>query len=481
MPGGSGSRIAIAPSTPGRHRLGRVVEHLHVVARHPHRRRAGLDRHRVEPAQVRGDRPAGLGLPPVVDDRHAEQRAGPLVGVGVEPLAGEEDALERAEVVAGHQGAVGVLALDRPVGGGGGEHGLDAMVADDPPERARIGGADRFAFVENGGGAGEQGCVDDVGVPDDPADIGCREPHVARADVVDVLHRPAQGHRVAAVVAHDALRAAGGAGGVEHVERVCRRDLDAVGRLGVGDQLVPVDLLPVGVTHPHLGAALLALQHDHGLGLVLAAVERGIQHRLVLDDPAGLDAAARSHDDGRLGVLDPRGQLGRCEPAEDDRVDGAEPGAGEHRHDRLGHHRHVDHDPVALLDPQRGERAGEGGDLVEQLGVGEGGDRVRDGAVVDQGRLVATPVAHVAVEGVEAGVERAAPEPSVEGRVGVVEHAGRLGDPLDRLRGIPPEGVRVGDRLLVCRCVGAVAHDPIVDPPGGGRATGSVGIVRGRA
>jgi hypothetical protein len=82
-----GDRALVA----GRHRLAGVVEHLHVVAGHAHRRRARLDRHRLQAAQVRRDRPAGLGLPPVVDDRHAEHLAGPLVGVGVEALAGEEE------------------------------------------------------------------------------------------------------------------------------------------------------------------------------------------------------------------------------------------------------------------------------------------------------------------------------------------------------------------------------------------------------
>ncbi len=71
------------------------------------------------------------------------------------------------------------------------------------------------------------------------------------------------------------------------------------------------------------------------------------------------------------GVVDPQRQLVGGEPAEHHRVDGAEPRAGQHRHDGLGDHRHVDHHPVAGAHPQVAQHPGETGDLIEQLGVGE--------------------------------------------------------------------------------------------------------------
>ena len=250
-----------------------------------------------------------------------EPFGGPLVGVGVEPLAREEHGLQRGEVVVAHQPALGVVALDRPVGRGSGEHGLGAVGGDHAPERARVGGAHRLALVEHRGRAGEQRRVDDVGVADDPADVARGEPRVARLDAVDVAHRPAQRDGVATVVAHDALGAAGGPGGVEDVERVGGGDLDAVGGLGVSDQLGPVELLPVGVALADGGPGLVALQDDDRLGLVAAAVEGGVEQRLVLDHPGGLDPAAGRDDHGRLGVLDPGGQLGCGEAPEHDRVD----------------------------------------------------------------------------------------------------------------------------------------------------------------
>jgi hypothetical protein len=149
----------------------------------------------------------------------------------------------------------------------------------------------------------------------------------------------------------------------------------------------------------------------------------------------------------RLGSMpqlaDAGGQLGRREAAEHDGVHRPEAGARKHRDDGLGDHRHVDDHPVALLDTQRGERAGERRHPVEQFGVREGARRPRDRAVVHEGDLVATAVPHMPVEGVETGVEPTAAEPAVERRIGAVEHGGRLGRPLDARRGGPPERVRV--------------------------------------
>jgi hypothetical protein len=48
-----------------------------------------------------------------------------------------------------------------------------------------------------------------------------------------------------------------------------------------------------------------------------------------------------------VGVVDPSGELMRGKAA-DDRVDGTDARAGEHRHRRLRDHRHINQDPVAL-------------------------------------------------------------------------------------------------------------------------------------
>ena len=115
------------------------------------------------------------------------------------------------------------------------------------------------------------------------------------------------------------------------------------------------------------GLLLRALEDDAMLGLVRRVLDGGVEHRLVLDDAVRLDPAGRRDDDARLGVVDPGGQLVRGETAEDHRVDGPQPRAGQHGDQRLGDHRHVDDDPVALLDAERRQRPGEARDLVAQL------------------------------------------------------------------------------------------------------------------
>src|SRR5436190_695434 len=74
---------------------------------------ARLDRHRFQAAQVGRDRPAGLGLPPVVDDRDAELVGRPVVGLRVQPLAGQEQVPQPGQVVPADVLAGRVLPADR--------------------------------------------------------------------------------------------------------------------------------------------------------------------------------------------------------------------------------------------------------------------------------------------------------------------------------------------------------------------------------
>ena len=83
-------------------------------------------------------------------------------------------------------------------------------------------------------------------------------------------------------------------------------------------------------------------------------------------------AAVGGDDDPGLGVVDAVGERLGGEAAEDDRVRGADAGAGQHRDDRLGDHRQVDRDPVARADAEVGQGVGGPADLAVQLGVGDG-------------------------------------------------------------------------------------------------------------
>ena len=92
--------------------LAAVVDGAHVVARHRHGRRAVLDRKLAEADRIAGDAPAGFGLPPVVDHRLLQQPLGPLHGVGIGALAGEEQRAEFRQIVFREMLALGVFLLD---------------------------------------------------------------------------------------------------------------------------------------------------------------------------------------------------------------------------------------------------------------------------------------------------------------------------------------------------------------------------------
>ena len=149
-----------------------------------------------------------------------------------------------------------------------------------------------------------------------------------------------------------------------------------------------------------------------------------------------------------LGVVDAVGERLRREAAEHDAVGGADAGAGQHRHRRLGDHRQVDVDPVAGLHAEALQGVGEALHLVEQLGVRDRPGVARLALEVD-GDLVAAPGGDVAVEAVVGDVELAADEPlgvrqlPLADRVPVLRPVEQLG----RLAG--PEALVVLGRLVV--------------------------------
>ena len=110
---------------------------------------------------------------------HAARPTRPCRRIGA--LAGEEQRAEFRQVVLREQLALRVLLLDGAERGRRGEQRDAAVLGDDPPERAGIGRADRLALVQDRGAAVQQRRVDDVGMADDPADVGGRPEHLARA------------------------------------------------------------------------------------------------------------------------------------------------------------------------------------------------------------------------------------------------------------------------------------------------------------
>ena len=392
----------------GRHLLAFLVEDLHVVARHGHGRRTRLDLHRLDTQRVGGDAPGGFGLPPVIDHRLAELVARPEQGVRVATLAGKEQRIHAREIVFLQVLAFRVFFLDRTERGRCGEQHLHAVFLDHAPERARVRGADRLAFVHHGGAAGEQRRVHDVAVADDPADVRGSPVHITGLDVVDVLHGPVHGHGVTAVVTHHAFRLTGGAGGVEDVQRIGRLDRHAIGgRCGFGGG-GPVDV----AAFDHRSGCLRA-RVDHALArLVGGNLDRLVEQRLVLDHAVRLDAAGGRDDDFRLRVIHAGCQLVGREAAEHHRVDRAQARACQHGNRSFRDHRHINQYAVALLHALIAQHAGEFGDCLGQLRVGISALAVGDRGIVDQRQLITAAGFDVTIQRVVSGVEQAAAEPA---------------------------------------------------------------------
>ena len=288
----------------------------------------------------------------------------------------------------------------------------------------------------------DQRRIDDVGVADHPTDVGRAPPDLARIDAVEILHRPFERDHVAAIVAHHAFRDAGRARGVENVERIGGGDRHAFAGLGVFDRVLP-DFAPVVVAaFDQSRLALRALQDQAGLRLVLGEVDRLVEQRLVGHDAIALDAAARRQDHLRLAVVDAGGEFLGREAAEHHRMDGADARAGQHGEHRLGHHRHIENDDVALLDAEVAQHGAEQLHFGQQAAVGEGLLGVGDRRIVDQRGLVVAR-GDVAVERVVAGVDHAAGEPAAVEALRLVEDLLRLLDPVDGVRRLAPEAFRV--------------------------------------
>ena len=165
----------------------------------------------------------------------------------------------------------------------------------------------------------------------------------------------------------------------------------------------------------------------------LALGERLVDGRLQRRHRPPAVAAVGGDDQLRVGVGDPVDQRLRREAAEHHAVRRPDPGAGQHRHHRLGDHRQVDRDPVARLNAEFGQRVGRLAHLVLELAVGDRPRVARLALEVDR-HLIAVPVGHVAVQAVHRRVQRPADEPLRERRV-----------PLQRLRParVPVQPVRL--------------------------------------
>ena len=320
------------------------------------------------------------------------------------------------------------------------------VLGHDFPKTAKI-RVVRHALVHHRDGAVGHRAVDDVGVAGDPADVGRAPVDVAGVVVENIMMRGGGVGEVAAGGVKYALRFAGAAGGVQDEKRILgvHRFGGANGVGGIAG-LVPPNVAPVG--HVHLGAGSL---DDENLidgrrafdGLVGVGLHRDIE--------LGAAHAGVLRDDGlALGVVDASHEAVRAERAEHDRVDSADPRAGEHGDGQLRDHLHVDANAVAFFDAQILQRIGGLLHLDLQLRVGVSAAFVRVVAFPNERGVVALAIVYVAVDAVVAGVELAADEP-LNLRLVIVPFAERVPffKPVQALGVLRPKPFRVVDRSVV--------------------------------
>ena len=339
------------------------------------------------------------------------------------------------------------LAHQRADRGGGGVEDVDLVLGADLPEAAGI-GVGRHALEHHRGRPVGEGPVDDVAVAGDPADIGGAPVDVALVVVEDVF----VGHRrigeITAGGVHDALRRAGGAGGVEDEERILGIHHHGLAMIGDALHLLVEPDVAVGIPGNVVAGAtnheLLHAGHafERLVGIGLQGREAAAARRLVGGD-----------DELGAGALDAGAQGIGGEAGEDDGMDRADAGAGEHGIGGLRDHREVEDDPVALLDAHRMQDVAELGDLLVELLVGDVLAHLGVVAFPDDGGLVGA-VLQVAIDAVGGDVELAVLEPFDRDVVEVERCILDLGigpDPVQPLAVLAPERIRIGHGRLVHR------------------------------
>ncbi|KAF5036627.1 hypothetical protein DSECCO2_573070 [anaerobic digester metagenome] len=333
------------PAGPRRDRGARSVDDVHDGARDRFPGKPGLHwfadhrGHHVHP---------GLGLPPGIHDRAPVSADGvvvPLERLGVERLADGAEHAQRREIVL--RRPLVTVAHEHPDGGRGGVEDRHPEVLDQPPVGAGVRVVRRPLGDDDGRADGER-AVDDITVAGDPAGVGGAPEDVVLLDVEDALRRVVGPDHVASARVHDPLRRPGRAARIEDEERVFRVHhlRRAVGR-GLCYEGRVVDL----AGRVEAGGCALAPEDDDPLDgrCVAERLSRDLSERDGLPPPV---ADVRGDEDLRSRIVDPHRKRVRPEPAEDDGVDGPDPGAGKHRDDLLGDERHVDADPVTFPDAE---------------------------------------------------------------------------------------------------------------------------------
>ena len=343
-PAGAHHEVAVHA---GRHGVEVLVHDAHLHAGNGPAHRSGANFH----LRVVGDQNrAGLRLPPVVVERHADGLLAPDNGLGVERLADATGVPESGQVVAARQ------LLPRPHQHPYGRRGgvphrhlvlLDHLVPCAGPEAA---------LVDELGESVGPGREHPVGSAGHPAGVGGAPVHVVLVQVERPLPGGVLLHH-GLVPVNRALGLAGGARGVVHHRVVVLARLHGVevGR-GLAHLLVPVQVGQV----PALGVAVVLVHYDDVLELEQ------------LGDDTGYSAAQLRLGDEHLGsaVLQPVPDGVGAEGGEERPHNGAGLEYAEEGYVGLGQPVHEQKDAVARFDAEALDNVGE--PVGESLELSEG-------------------------------------------------------------------------------------------------------------
>ena len=179
----------------------------------------------------------------------------------------------------------------------------------------------------------------------------------------------------------------------------------AIGR-GLGEGLVIPDVAALDPADLAAGAPHDEAGLDRG-----AARQRLIGIGLQRDLAPAAQPLVRGDEAVGIAILDAAHQALRREAAEDDAVDRPDARAGQHGEGGLGDHRHVDGDPVALLDAAVLQRIGQAADLGIGLAIADVLLLMGAVALPDDGGLVGAG-GEMPVEAIGRDVQRAVMEPA---------------------------------------------------------------------
>src|SRR5690606_14010810 len=203
----------------------------------------------------------------------------------------------------------------------------------------------------------------------------------------------------------------------------------------------------------HVDRAAGMAHHQHGLdGIGARQLQRGVDVGLQRDLLGPAQALVGGDDQLAAAVGDAVGDGVGREAAEHHRVDRADARAGQHRHHRVGDHRQVDGDAVALAHAQVAQCVAQLAHALVQLPVGDLLHRRVRAVGLEQDRDLVAALGQLAVQAVDRDVELAVGEPADAEILQVVADVlddGRLAVPVQALGRRGPEALGILDRFAV--------------------------------